>query len=170
MVVDVNNKTAFDPLNKQVQITFGPASILKRVLAFLLDLLIINWVIASSFRNIILEGYFLSGSKVLLPQIVISLYFICFMMFLYFVIFEKVFSQTPGKMIFGLYVMSTKIVDKSLEKPTLLEIVLRNLHTLVLFPFTLLLLIDPINIFLNLNRQRLLEKLSNTIVIERYEL
>jgi uncharacterized RDD family membrane protein YckC len=101
----------------------GPASVFKRLLAFVVDLLIVNFVIISNFTNslskILPESLIsdaLSGDMSLIstflnsnPDIYSKFVFICFiciaLTIFYFSYMEFKFGQTIGKMLFKLYVI-----------------------------------------------------------------
>jgi len=79
-------------------------------------------------------------------------------------IFEKKLQQTPGKMVFNLYVKSQ---TKDLKY---WQLFVRSMFLIPLFPFILLWLIDPIVMFFNKDSQRLSEILSKTKVVEKYKI
>ena len=86
------------------------ASVLKRLIAFLIDLFIINLIILFPFkrifRGIVPElgsfsktAEFLSNNSAYSTSITIIILTIAFLSILYFMIFEKKLQQTPGKML-----------------------------------------------------------------------
>lgn len=174
MVVDINNKkTAIDPLAAQ-KVMVGPASPSKRLLAFIIDILIINTFVLFPFdgllNRLVPSTSALSiNSPVINSDLMTTIYAIAIMFFTYFIVFEYKMGQTPGKMIFGLFVISSDVQKNQLQKLTFWQIITRNLSMFLVFPFVLLLIIDPIFILFNKNNQRLLEQLSKSIVIERYQ-
>ncbi|MBN1503381.1 RDD family protein [Candidatus Woesearchaeota archaeon] len=148
------------------------ASPIKRILAFIIDLFIIEFVIGSPFSGAIsgimpnstnLSEY---RSMAANPSLSDRFYWLFlamfFLIFLYFVVFEAKLHQTPGKMIMKLYVRGIQ------KKNTLSiwQICLRNLIFLPIFPFILLWVVDPI--FLLVKKQRFSDILAKTKVIEVY--
>ena len=79
-------------------------------------------------------------------------------------IMEKKLNQTPGKMLFNLYVNSQ---TKDLKY---WQLFIRSIFLIPLFPFVLLWLIDPLVMFFTKENQRLSEILSKTKVVEKYNL
>ena len=149
------------------------ASVLKRLFAFLIDLLIINIIVLFPFKKIFRgivpnpESFsntldFLSNnSSTPLTVIVLA---VAFLSILYFMIFEKKLQQSPGKMLFNLYVKSQ---TKDLKY---WQLFVRSVFLIPLFPFILLWIIDPIVMFFNKDGQRLSEILSKTKVVEKYKI
>lgn len=174
MVHDVNNKPAYDNIEIPGQRLYvGPASPIKRLLAFTIDLLIINMVFLMPFQGLISrivpKGDFFSIINTTFSiELILLALFIGTVMLLYFTIFEFFMAQTPGKMFFSLFVVSIKQKDKKLQKLSFWQTIIRNIFLIPVFPFALLILIDPIFVFFNHNSQRLLEMLSKTVVIERF--
>ena len=149
------------------------ASVLKKLFAFLIDLLIINIIVLFPFKKIFRgivpnpESFsntldFLSNnSSIPLTVIVLP---VAFLSILYFMIFEKKLQQSPGKMLFNLYVKSQ---TKDLKY---WQLFVRSVFLIPLFPFILLWIIDPIVMFFNKDGQRLSEILSKTKVVEKYKI
>ena len=149
------------------------ASVLKRTGAFIVDLLIINIVILFPFRSIF-EGVlptanfsealdFLRSpeSSMILEVIMIA---VGILTMLYFMLLEKKIAQTPGKMLFGLFVRSQ---GKDLKN---WQLFVRNMFLIPIFPFVLLWLVDPIVLLFTKENQRLSEILSRTKVVEQYRI
>ncbi len=137
-----------------------PAAFWKRVLAYVIDMLIINLIIISPF-----EGFFRKFEKTsalffktqvnknfLMITLVIVLLTLA-----YFVLLEYLTKQTIGKMVLNIYVGSI-IKELSLQ-----QVVLRNITK----PFSIVLLIDIIYMFFKKTNQRLFEVFSGTIVVEK---
>jgi len=176
MVQDINNKRNYAemaiPIGQRLMI--GPASPIKRIFAFCIDLLLINFVVLIPFNNIIAKlvpskEILLIANQTITINLLLAAFFIGIIMLLYFVMFEYTTNQTPGKMFFGLFVVSTNIKDKKIQRLNLSQVIFRNLQIIPVFPFLLLLLIDPFFVFFNPSNQRLLEIISKTVVIERYQ-
>lgn len=162
-------------LNLPKERTFvGPALVWKRVAAFMIDMLIINLIILFPFRGLF-EGIlpkdysFSEASRILSSSdytgfltsvsLVVSI-----LMIMYFFLMERKMSQTIGKMLMRVYVVSD---NKDLKAWQLLA---RNMVFIPLFPFILLWILDPLFLFFNKTNQRLSEILSKTRVVENYSL
>lgn len=153
------------------KVIIANASILRRILAFLIDLLIINFIIIRPFRNVLLKlipqmpfneaySYLLSNQQmntaVLFVTVMISI-----LALLYFVILDYKLSQTAGMMILGLYIEPKEI--------RFWQALVRNLFIIPIFPFFLLWILDPVYLLFNKEGQRFTERLSNTKVVQVYE-
>jgi uncharacterized RDD family membrane protein YckC len=146
------------------------ASLFKRFFAFVFDLLVVDFVIVSPFRSILqnmfpksgfLHAYsFLSNN----PQIISMLYLVVVAItalgLAYFVILERALGQTPGKMLFSLY-----IVDGG--SGSRWQYILRSLFLIPIFPFVILWIVDPVFLLFSKEHQRLTEYLSKTQVVEK---
>ena len=150
----------------------GPAMLWKRIIAFLIDLLILFLVVFIPFRSFISsripENYSFSEAYNMLSASQDSYYLIAaymamlLLMFLYFFMLEKKMSQTIGKKLMNLYIVSDTPEFKKWQA------LARNLLFIPIFPFDLLLLIDPISMLFTKSNQRLSEILSKTRVVEVY--
>jgi uncharacterized RDD family membrane protein YckC len=128
----------------------GPASLIKRFIAYFIDFFIINFVIISPFGKIL---------KKIIPQIssfsetyqymqvhpeisniiaVISI-IIGILMVLYFTVFEYLIQQTPGKMLMRQYIVKDKGPELKFR-----NYLISNLTFIPIFPFILLWIIDPV--------------------------
>ena len=149
------------------------ASVLKRLGAFIVDLIIINIIILFPFRGVFesilpaakfSEAFdFLRSpeSSMILEVIMIA---VGILTMLYFMLLEKKIAQTPGKMLFNLFVRSQ---GKDLKN---WQLFVRSMFLIPLFPFVLLWLIDPIAMLFTKENQRLSEILSRTKVVEQYQI
>jgi uncharacterized RDD family membrane protein YckC len=172
--MDLKNKSAYADINIPTQRLFiGPASHMRRLLAFLLDIVIINFVLLWSFETLLkslipANTNFIFQTTAISVPLLITMFAIGIVMLLYFTLFELTIGQTPGKIMFDLYVVSTDIKDKKEIRLTFGQIITRNLFIIPVFPFFLLILVDPIFALFNVNNQRFLEIVSHTIVVQRY--
>ena len=151
---------------------FAQASILKRATAFAIDILVINVAILFPFDGVFQKIMpsdsfsktfeFLSSNSdsTSIKAIIISASIVTL---LYFAILEKKLRQTPGKMLFNLYVTPQ---GKDLKYWQLL---VRSMFLIPFFPFVLLWIIDPIVMLFTKENQRLSEILSRTKVVEMYK-
>jgi len=86
-----------------------------------------------------------------------------FLAILYFMLLEKKLNQSPGKILFNLYVVSQ---EKELKY---WQLFVRNMFLIPFFPFVLLWIIDPIVMLFTKQNQRLSEILSRTKTVEKYK-
>ncbi len=137
------------------------ASILTRVIAFIIDLMAIEFVIVWPFSSVI-ESYIIGGSFAetmewisrnevsgLYPLIAV----LTALMIAYFAVFEYKYGQTPGKMIMKIKVIS---LTKNMEA---WQAVARALFLVPLYPLNL---VDLVYVFFNQDNQRILEYFSKT--------
>jgi len=157
------------------KIFFAQASVLKRLIAFIIDIFIINLVILfpfrGIFRSIVPESNsfsktfkFLSTNAEASSTITFLMFIIAFMAILYFVIMEKKLGQSVGKMLFNLHIKSQ---GKDLKN---WQLFVRSMFLIPIFPFVLLWIIDPIVMLFTKENQRLSEILSRTKVVEKYNI
>lgn len=174
------NETAFAvcmALNLELpkkKVFLGPALIWKRIVAFILDLILIEFIIIGPFRLVIMKlaGFeggsfgiiFSTPSNVSAIGTVFGL--ISIFGLAYFVLTEYVLGQTIGKMLMKLKVVS--LSDK--EQPGFGACVLRSLFLLPVTPFYFLWVLDPVFMMFNKNNQRLTEFLGKTMTIQEYTL
>jgi uncharacterized RDD family membrane protein YckC len=151
------------------------APVWKRIASFFIDLFIIELIIFGPFTSVIqnalpvnsdiMKNYELFTSN---PDLINQLYLlfgiIFLLVFAYFVLFEYKLGQTPGKMIFRLY-LSPVIKN---EKISFLQILIRNAAVFPVFPFSLLWIIDPL--YLIFTGKRLSDIFSKTQVVEEIAL
>jgi uncharacterized RDD family membrane protein YckC len=151
------------------------APILKRLFSFIIDFLLIEIFIAGPFSGIVQSKFSftynfqtnfnaLNQSQALMQELIPLVYLVFGLVFLYFVIFEYILGQTPGKIIFKLKLVS----EKKDEKISFLRIVLRNIIILPISFFVFFWIIDPI--FLLIKKRRLLDIFSKTNYIEEISL
>ena len=147
-----------------------PAPIWKRALALVIDLIILDVIIGMPFRKI-LEKYTPKGgiSENLAylesnPQAVIAfsaaIIFIGLLALLYFAVLEYRLGQSLGKMMLGLTVVSAS------GKITFFRSLVRNMYLIFIFPFSLLIIVDPVFMIFSKEHRRLSEVLSRTKTVE----
>ncbi|MBI2660343.1 RDD family protein [Candidatus Woesearchaeota archaeon] len=164
----------------------GPALVWKRVIAFMVDMLIINIVVLFPFRGLFedilpkdysfSEAYrFLSSSANYAGFLTSVSLVMSILVIMYFYLMERKMSQTIGKMLMKIYVAdasenasSRSTGDNKDLKPW--QLLARNIVFIPLFPFVLLWVLDPLFMFFTKTNQRLSEVLSKTKVVERYSL
>ena len=154
---------------------YAQASVLKRILAFIVDMFVINltilWPFRKTFENMLPKSdsfsktfEYLSKNPDLGWSITVVMFSVSLLAILYFYLLEKKLGQSIGKMLFGLYVKSQ---EKELKRWQLL---VRSMFLVPVFPFVLLWIIDPIVMLFNKENQRLSEILSKTKVVEEYKI
>ena len=146
-----------------------PANIWKRIGAFVIDLLIIDFIISpftKVLENIIpiadfrkLENYLSSNMQVSNAMIFVT-FAIGIISLLYFAILEYKYKQTIGKMIFKIYIASE---DKELR---LSQCIIRSLFIIPVIPFVFFMIIDPLYLLFSKTDKRLLEKWSKTKTLQ----
>lgn len=152
-----------------------PASFLKRILAFAFDLIILEFVVVLPFKKIFLSDIPVDSLRVTAefinanPEITSTLYVssavIAVLAIAYFAVLEWKFQQTLGKMLFGLYV-----TDKKSKRLGMAQCIFRNVFLIPLFPFILLWVTEPLFMLFTKERQRLLEIITKTRVVEYYKI
>ncbi len=160
-------------LNLPKNVTFkGPAVLWKRMAAFVIDLIILDFVIGTPFRAIInriipsndfQSSYaFFAANPNLTALLSIVVAFFGLLASLYFVILEFSLGQTVGKMLFNIKVESKE------KELSFLSCMVRNMLFLFIFPFTLLWILDPLFVIFTKDSRRLSEILSRTRTVEDY--
>ncbi|MFO8016195.1 MAG: RDD family protein [Candidatus Woesearchaeota archaeon] len=164
-------------LNIPGQRTFeGPATAWKRVLAFMIDFIIIDlvlfWPFESIIRDLLPVGSGISAVESMVsssPEMMAGLTIISVLLgiiaILYFTAMEYVLGQTPGKMVLGLYVkdLSGGKPKKGIEK---WQALVRSIIWIPVFPFIILWVLDPVYALFNQQNQRLFESISRTSTLE----
>lgn len=152
------------------RVTTVPAPIFRRFLAFLLDMLVLDLVVAGPFRHLFL-GLFGGGSIADIQRIVESsrsfsllvmmlLLLLGLLFLLYFMILEFTLGQTFGKRLFRLR------VENDLKRKQVWQYLVRSLFVIPIFPFLILWIIDPIHMLFSIEGRRWSEKLSHTRVVQ----
>lgn len=155
------------------KIITAPANLIKRLLAFFIDLILISFIISplenlirsiipktTTYKETLLALTNTQYSSVLMA-VSISIILIAI---LYFSILEFKINQTVGKMIANLYVVSE---SKSLRY---WQCLVRNLFLLPFLPFVLLWIIDPLYAIFTKENKRFSDVLAKTKVIEYYKM
>jgi len=160
------------------------ASVLRRVIAFIIDLLIINLAAFGPLRRLLAnyiplsesfaDAYaFIVNNGNIINIICATIIVMTLLAVLYFVAMESMLGQTPGKMFFNLYVISLKDNKgrkTALKKPGFLQCLLRSIFLVPFFPFVILWIVDPVYLLFNRNRQRFTEYLGKTKVVQVHHL
>ncbi len=138
---------------------YKPASFLKRFLAYLIDFILVNLVVSLSFsKHISKFNAFEILKGVSDKTLLIASFVVIISALIYFIFLEYKLSQTFGKMLLNIYVVS---VDGN--KLKLSQSFVRNL----IKPFPIVLLVDVLYMFFKGTNQRLFEVFSATKVVEK---
>lgn len=147
------------------------ASLIKRGVAFLIDLSVINLIIAFPFKKYLINAipenlsimemhtHFLTNDKLIFSLYIITM-IIAVLSITYFTVLEYSIQQTLGKKLLNLKVIALN------KNPKIWQYWVRSLFLVPLFPFILLWFIDPLYLFFNKQGQRFTEQLSKTKVIQ----
>lgn len=137
---------------------FNSASIWKRLIAYIVDFIIVNLIVTLPLRGYLNNfnsfNLLLSNTD---KNLMAFSFFIIIVLIFYFAILEYKLGQTLGKMIVGIYVTSTH------GKLRFTQCILRNITK----PFPIVLLVDVAYMFFKQSNQRLFEVFSSTTVIEK---
>lgn len=152
------------------KIVIAPANIIKRILAFAFDLILISFIIyplESILRSFVpetasyTEALALMSDPANLSLITTVTVAISIIALIYFTVLEYKFSQTIGKTITRLYVVS------DYKKLNFWQCLVRNIFLLPFIPFILLWVIDPLYVFFTKENKRFSDVLAKTKVIEK---
>ena len=151
----------------------GPALIWKRMLAFFIDLLVINFIILFPFKRLFQrivpsslsfeETFSLVNDPGLSSMIVATSVFVGILMVSYFMILEGKLGQSIGKILVNIYVAS------EIKEMRFWQLLVRSLFLMPVFPFILLWIMDPVFMFFTKDNKRLSEILSKTKVVGKYQ-
>lgn len=149
------------------------ASILRRLLAFILDIFVLNLVVFFPFQSIFSNAlgsysslslsnisHFSEIIQLKIPGIIYTaLFFIFLLSLFYFALLESLTKQTVGMMIMRIYAE-----DFEAKKVSFFRALIRHLFILPVFPFYILWLVEPLHLaFYN---ERFLEKITKTRTVE----
>ncbi len=145
----------------------NPAPLIKRIIAFFIDVLIIDIIIVMPFNKYIesitngQNGFSYFYSLVLKnPEVIFQLAIMSFIIFVlsvaYWSILEFKTRQSIGKMLMNIKVMSKK------KGFSFTQCIVRNISK----PITILFLFDVLYMIFKKEKQRYFEKISDTAVVE----
>lgn len=154
----------------------GPASFLKRMGAFFIDIMILNIIVFMSFESV-LKGVFggmeysdiakmINSNPDMINSLTLIFFVIGVLCITYFSYLEYKIGQTVGMSLFGI---SVAPIEKNV-KLGITAFFLRNAYAIPVFPFMLLWIIDPVYMFFNKSGQRFTESLSKTQTVELYQI
>lgn len=157
------------------------ASIVKRILAFIIDIFLLNFFVLNPFRSFFAGSISSSDFRATYETLVndetvfnavyAGSIFMGIIILLYFAIAEWKLGQSIGKIVLGIYVVPEDYGNGRKGNKTEIafwQALLRSAYALPVFPFFLLAIIDPIYMFFNAKNQRLSERFSRTMVVEKY--
>lgn len=152
-----------------------PVSFLRRGLAFVIDLFIINLFLFGPFRGVFTKllppeetaGLDMAALQALLESNQFLMTIVLMLSFaaggialLYFSILQYKFNKT-----IGMHLLRINLVSEQKHKQKLVSLwqcIVRNIFIIPVFPFFLFWVIDPLFLLFNPKHQRLLEKWSKT--------
>lgn len=150
----------------------APASPIKRALAFMIDLLVIDFVLLFPFQMLFekkipeLSGLSFSSIIEIVSRPEYSDLFAAaaiamgLLSILYFALLEYNLHQTIGKMVMNMSVVS------EIKEHNFWQYIVRNIFLVPVFPAVVMWAADIAYIFFNSKRQRLLEVISKTRTTE----
>jgi len=160
------------------KLVIAPASFWKRMLAFGIDLLVIDFFILSLFSPVaealvdtadFASVYnFIQSGAAQSEALAFAFLLVALMAWAYFALMNYASGQTMGCLIMNLYVVEHKGQD--FMRPKLWQCFLRNMFTIPVFPFVFFLVIDPIYLIFARKGKRITEWVSSTRVVEMFEL
>jgi uncharacterized RDD family membrane protein YckC len=148
-----------------------PAPLGRRILAFIIDLILINIFLTAPFQKIIrglipdatsygaIQAAMESNPRVAMAVFIIGAFSGIFTL-LYFAILETKLGYTVGKLF-----MRIRVAALHKHELTFGKCVIRALFLIPIFPFILLWVVEPIYMLLSPVNQRLLEQWSHTITL-----
>lgn len=136
-----------------------PAPVWKRAMAFVIDMLVLEFFVFSHFDTLLqnLTPYTLSSGQFASFTMLTTL--LGSIVLLYFTLLEFLFGQSLGQMATHLFVTPA----------SLWRIALSNIVFIPVFPFIILWIIEPLMVIFSQQHQRLLHTLLGMQVIEIYE-
>lgn len=150
----------------------GPALLWKRIVAFLVDMAILLFIVLYPFLNYIensvkTDSSFGETLKLISANSKFTAisFAMWLLVFLYFFLLEKKMSQTIGKKLLNIYVVTDDNKNLGAWKS-----LLRNIELIPIFPFFILMVADPLFMLFNKTNQRLSEIISKTKVVAIYDL
>jgi len=169
-------------MNLKQKIVLANASLWKRIVAFIIDMFIINTFLLMPFKKLFKkipssfnfsETYSYLAYNTELKSFIFKItLFASLIVFIYFILFETILNQTLGKMIFNIYVIprfsnENEVIQKGV-KISFFKSMIRNLFIFPFLPFIILWIVEPIIMFSSPLHQRLSEKLTQTRTVERF--
>lgn len=157
----------YDPLEQLTPLS--QPSFWKRTLALLIDLALLLFTVFAPLNQLLIilvpfadfsTVYAAFTTETIETAIAsVAVFFIFILVILYFTLCEYFVGQTAGKRL-----MNLKVEDYDGNIPTFFQCLTRNLLFLLVFPFSLFLIIEPL--YLLWTKQRLLEQLSKTRTVK----
>jgi len=147
---------------------FHIAPLNKRVIAFLIDILIYFFIIITPFMSIYFVNTNLPFEKLSVNDFLENDYiylfyviaeFACSFIFLFYLSsFELLIGATIGKKMMGL-----RVISKNKKKPSTIDLIIRNLSKSVLLTFFVF---DLFLAIIDREHKKMSDYLSNTLVVE----
>jgi uncharacterized RDD family membrane protein YckC len=162
------------------------AAPVERLLAFILDMILIKFTIFLPFEKSFASAYaaaglrnssfnesyaFFSENPQVAQGISNALFLLSLLVVLYFAILENKLGQTPGKMVMGIAVMSEigwKENSMKISRASFMQCFLRNIIFFPFLPFIIIWIIDPFLILFRKDHKKITEILTKTRTL-RYQ-
>lgn len=155
----------------------GPAMMWKRILAFVLDLFILDFFVLGAFGTVaekmlgttdifVLTALAGQDSSMVRGLSMLAMLMVTIAL-MYFALLQYAAGQTIGGILFNLHVLE-QTGEKEFRRAGFWQCVLRNAFMIPAVPFIFLWVIDPLYLVFTKKGQRLTEWLSNTRVVEKY--
>jgi uncharacterized RDD family membrane protein YckC len=162
------------------RVFIGPATLWKRMLAFILDLIILDFFVVAAFRGVMTRvagdttGFMATvrklGENSLQLQAITMMFMIIVMLAMtYFVLLQYATGQTLGCMLLSIHIVFAQ-GENEFERPRFWQCLVRNLFMIPTLTFVLLWAAEPVYFFAARKGQRLTEWMSRTKVVEQYEI
>jgi uncharacterized RDD family membrane protein YckC len=160
------------PQPKMAEVT---ASIWKRIGAFVIDMIIVYIIVLFALGDKIMPAIndassFAQTYAAMAESTGIAdgvSFIFSTLMLMYYMMLERKFGQSVGKMVVNIYVVPM-VPDR--KEVSSLQNLGRSMFLIPFGPFMLLWFIDPISMFFTKDNQRLSEMLTKTKVIERKQI
>ncbi len=162
------------------RVFIGPASLWKRMLALVFDILLLDIFVLGAFNSVvermigtktgITALYSMLEQNSTQVQALTLLFMIVILITLaYFVLLQYATGQTLGCILLNIHVVE-QAGEKDFRRPKFWQSLVRNLFLIPAVPFIFLWIIEPVYLYFAKKNQRLTEWLSNTLVVERFEI
>jgi len=153
----------------------APASVLRRIAAYVIDFLIIRFTVLIPFNSLLKklipvheQGFkaitqYLESTPGISSLLIMISIGMSVLIVAYFTVFEYKTQQTPGKMLMKQWIVPEK------EKIPFWNYLLSNIPFILVFPFFLLIIADIIHAIYSPKNQRFMEKITGILVVQKYE-
>lgn len=159
-------------MEKRGKSFIAPASIFKRIIAFVIDILILDLIVLAPFDflfqkmmptgSISQQISYIQNNPGLLNSFYPIMIFMSIIIVFYFTYLDYKIKQTPGKMLLGLYIIPEK------KNRTFWNYLLSNITFVVARLFIIVWIIDFFYMISSPKNQRLTQKLNKILIVQDY--